>query len=133
MKVDYFGACPTCGRNDVYLNSDLPWIFGANPFSNWRDETEAEQRERVEPLWSNDAHHFVFVFSSRDTIDDATPRTVKQMADDLKDIAAEGALAGEQHDHSALPRCAVSLRRIADRLMREMKDVGIAWDDDIPF
>ena len=43
MKVDYFGRCPTCGRNDVYLNSDLPWIFGANPFSSWRDETEAEQ------------------------------------------------------------------------------------------
>jgi hypothetical protein len=133
MKVDYFGGCPTCGRNDVYLNSDLPWIFGANPFSSWRDETEAEERERVAPLWSGDAHHFVFVFNRRAIIDDATPRTVKQMADDLKDIAALVALAGERHDHSALPRCAVSLRRIADRLMREMKDVGIASDDDIPF
>jgi hypothetical protein len=94
MKVDYFGGCPTCGRNDVYLNSDLPWIFGANPFSSWRDETEAEERARVAPLWSGDPHHFVFVFNSRAIIDDATPRTVEQMADDLKDIAAEVALAG---------------------------------------
>lgn len=68
MKVDYFGDCPTCGRNGVYLNSDLPWIFGANPFSNWRDAADAEQREPVEPLWSNDAHHFVFVFSSHDVM-----------------------------------------------------------------
>jgi hypothetical protein len=132
MKVDYFGRSPTCGRNDVYLNSDLPWIFGANPFSSWRDETEAEQRERVEPLWSDDAHHFVFVFSRRDIFDDASPRTVKQMAGDLKDITAEVALAGERRDHSALPRCAVNLRRIADRLMREMKDVGLGADGD-PF
>jgi hypothetical protein len=133
MKVDYFGGCPTCGRNDVYLHSDLPWIFGANPFSSWRDEAEAEQRERVEPLWSDDAHHFVFVFDSRAIPDDARPRTVKQMADDLKAIAAEVALAGERHDQSALPRCAVSLRRIADGLMREMKDVGLASDGDTPF
>jgi hypothetical protein len=133
MKVDYFGGCPTCGRNGVYLNSDLPWIFDANPFSNWRNAAHAEQRERVEPLWSNDAHHFVFVFSSHDVIDEATPRTVKQMADDLKAIAAEVALAGERRDHSPLPRCAVNLRRVADRLMREMKDVGLPSDDDIPF
>jgi hypothetical protein len=33
MKVNYFGGCPTCGRNGAYLNSDLPWIFGANPFT----------------------------------------------------------------------------------------------------
>jgi hypothetical protein len=55
------------------------------------------------------------------------------MADDLKDMAAEVALAGERHDHSALPRCAISLRRIADRFMREMEDVGLASDGDIPF
>jgi hypothetical protein len=133
MEVDYFGDCPTCGRNDVYLNAYRPRIFGANPFSSWRDETQAEQRDRVEPLWSDDAHHFVFVFNSRAITADATPRTVKQMADDLKDIAAEVALAGERHDHSALPRCAVSLRRFADRLMREMKDVGLASDGDTPF
>jgi hypothetical protein len=55
------------------------------------------------------------------------------MADDLKTIAAEVALAGERHDHSALPRCAVNLRRIADRLMREMEDAGLVADGDIPF
>jgi hypothetical protein len=133
MEVDYFGDCPTCGRNDVYLNAYRSRIFGANLFSSWRGETEAEQRDRVEPLWSDDAHHLVFVFNSRSITDDATPRTVKQMANDLKDIAAEVALAVERHDHSALPRCAVSLRRIADRLMREMKDVGRAADGDTPF
>lgn len=58
---------------------------------------------------------------------------MKQMAGDLKAIAAEVALAGERRDHSALPRCAVNLRRVAERLMREMKDVGLPPDGDIPF
>jgi hypothetical protein len=74
--VDYFGGCPTCGKNDGYLNAGrthvfycrehkVSWIFGANMFSSWKDETEEEQREkykliedfeRVEPLWPDDAH-----------------------------------------------------------------------------
>ena len=124
MDVDYFGGCPTCGKNDGYVNAGsthvfyctehrVSWIFGANLFSGWRDETEEEQREkykliedfeRVEPLWPDNAH---VVFSSRAMTSEEPPRTVKQMADDLKNIAAEVALAGERYDHSALPRCAV--------------------------
>jgi hypothetical protein len=117
----------------------VSWIFGANLFSGWRDETEEEQREkykliedfeRVEPLWPDNAH---VVFSSRAMTCEETPRTVKQMADDLKNIAAEVALAGERYDHSALPRCAVRLRRIADMFMREMEDAGLVVDGNIPF
>jgi hypothetical protein len=74
--VDYFGGCPTCGKNDGYLNAGrthvfycrehkVSWIFGANMFSSWKDETEEEQREkykliedfeRVEPLWPENAN-----------------------------------------------------------------------------
>jgi hypothetical protein len=76
LTIDYFGGCPTCGRNDRYVNAGsthvfyclehrVSWIFGANIFSGWREETEAEQREkykliesfeRVEPLWPENAH-----------------------------------------------------------------------------
>jgi hypothetical protein len=64
-------------------------------------------------------------------IDDATniirfqPPGLKQMAEDLKAISAELALAGERHDHSQLPRCAAGLRRIADRLIREVEGAGL--------
>jgi hypothetical protein len=76
MEVDYVGGCPTCGRNDGYLKARrthefyclehrVSWIYGANTFSGWRDETEAQQIEkyrliedfeRVEPIWREDAH-----------------------------------------------------------------------------
>jgi hypothetical protein len=57
MEVDYFGGCPTCGKNDGHLNVSrthvfyclehrVSWIYGSNIFSDWRDETEAEQREK---------------------------------------------------------------------------------------
>jgi hypothetical protein len=80
--TDYFGGCPTCGKNDGYLNAGrthvfycrehkVSWIFGANLFDSWKDETEDEQREkykliegfeRVEPIWPEYAH---VVFSNR--------------------------------------------------------------------
>ena len=87
------------------LEHRVSWIYGANIFGSWRQETEAEQIEkykliegfeRVEPLWPEDAH----VAFSRPTTDEASPRMVKQMAEELKAIAAELALAGERHDHS---------------------------------
>jgi hypothetical protein len=68
--------------------------------------------------------------------DDATniiqfqPRGLKRMADDLKAIAAELALAGERHDHSQLPRCAASLHRMAHMLTREVEDAGLVADVD---
>lgn len=55
--TNYFGGCPQCGGNDGYVNAGrthvcfclahrVSWIAGANIFSDWRHETEAEQRER---------------------------------------------------------------------------------------
>jgi hypothetical protein len=90
MEVDYFGGCPTCGKNDGYLNAGrthvfyceahrVSWIYGANIFSDWCDETEAEQIEkykliedfeRVEPLWPDDAP---VVFSTPAETDDDLP------------------------------------------------------------
>ena len=64
----------------------------------------------------------IIPFPPRDT------SPVKQVADDLKAIAAELALAGERYDPSQLPRCAASLRRIADRLIRTMEDEGLVAD-----
>ena len=51
----YFGGCPECGDQDGYTNVGrshwifciahrTKWCIGANLFSSWRDETEAEQR-----------------------------------------------------------------------------------------
>jgi hypothetical protein len=74
MEIDCFGGCPTCGKNDWYVNAGtthvffcaehrVSWIFGANLFSSCHEETEQEQREkykriegfeRVEPLWADD-------------------------------------------------------------------------------
>ena len=50
----YFGACPSCGRTDGYLNdgSDhwfvcvehrIKWQLGTNLFSGWREVTEVEK------------------------------------------------------------------------------------------
>jgi hypothetical protein len=52
---DYFGVCPHCGKNDGFINVGrshwffckehrVKWCAGANLFSSWRHETEAEQR-----------------------------------------------------------------------------------------
>jgi hypothetical protein len=68
----YFGVCPQCRRHDGYANVGksqyffckkhrVKWCIGANVFSSWRDQTEAEQRriydeiglgefEKIEPL-----------------------------------------------------------------------------------
>jgi hypothetical protein len=58
---DYFGVCPTCGRNDGYINIGrghwfycskhrVKWYFGSNLFSSWREQTEDEQRETYDEL-----------------------------------------------------------------------------------
>jgi hypothetical protein len=55
--TDYCGGCPKCGRNDGQFNAGcahwfvchehkVMWTIGTNLFSGWRDETEAEQREK---------------------------------------------------------------------------------------
>jgi hypothetical protein len=52
---DYFGLCPTCHKCEGFINvgrshwlycteHKVKWLIGANIFSSWRDETEAEQR-----------------------------------------------------------------------------------------
>ena len=54
---EYFGGCPECGKTDGYLNTGRThvfmcethrtyWVAGSNLFSDWRDETEAEQRAK---------------------------------------------------------------------------------------
>ena len=58
---DYFGGCPTCGKNDGYLNAGkthvfycrehkVSWVFGANVFGSWKDETEDEQPEKYKAI-----------------------------------------------------------------------------------
>jgi hypothetical protein len=53
----HFAGCPECGQDDGYLNAgrshwmfcdehQVKWCIGSNLFSSWREETEAEQRER---------------------------------------------------------------------------------------
>jgi hypothetical protein len=57
----YFGGCPECGDTDGYTNvgrshwffckqHKTTWCAGANLFSDWREETEAEQREQFDAI-----------------------------------------------------------------------------------
>ena len=50
---EYFGGCPECGKSNGYLNvgrnhwavcdtHKTTWPIGANLFSSWHDETEAD-------------------------------------------------------------------------------------------
>jgi hypothetical protein len=93
MEVDYFGGCPTCGKNDGFVNAGsthvfyceehrVTWIYGSNIFSGWRDETEAGQRERykviegferVEPLWPDDPGMTLRLDPSPDSYSDLPP------------------------------------------------------------
>jgi hypothetical protein len=61
----YFGGCPQCGKNDGYVNAGrthiffckahrTKWIFGANIFSDWRDQTEDEQRRVYDEIGLGD-------------------------------------------------------------------------------
>jgi hypothetical protein len=67
---NYFGGCPTCCKNDGYLNvysgnyvvcheHRVFWLVGTNLFSDWRDETKSDWErnqalladyQQVEPL-----------------------------------------------------------------------------------
>jgi hypothetical protein len=53
----YFGLCPICHKTDGYLNAGqshrfyckehkTSWLAGSNLFSDWRDQTEEEQRRK---------------------------------------------------------------------------------------
>jgi hypothetical protein len=55
----YFGVCPICKNHDGYVNAGrthvfvcdehkVSWIAGANIFSDWREQTEDEQRQIYE-------------------------------------------------------------------------------------
>ena len=57
--------CPRCGNHRPYVNIGkghwgycvtcrVTWMFGANMFSHWRDETETEQRARYDGLGLGD-------------------------------------------------------------------------------
>lgn len=58
---DHFGLCPTCHRTDGYLNvgrdhwficveHQVTWRAGANIFSDWRGETQAQQLRNARKL-----------------------------------------------------------------------------------
>lgn len=58
---EFFGGCPVCGKNDGYLNvgrchwfmcdeHKTKWLRGANLFSSWRHETEADWEKNHERI-----------------------------------------------------------------------------------
>jgi hypothetical protein len=58
MTNEYFGQCPHCGKNDGYYNAGeshwffcevhkTKWLFGANLFSSWQNQTEDEQLQII--------------------------------------------------------------------------------------
>ena len=57
----YFGGCPTCGKNDGYLNfkrnhwmvchkHKTRWWVGSNLFSSWREETETDWERNAQRM-----------------------------------------------------------------------------------
>jgi hypothetical protein len=57
----YFGLCPTCHKNDGCTNvgrshwfyckeHKKKWCAGANLFSDWRDQSEDEQRQQYDAI-----------------------------------------------------------------------------------
>lgn len=64
----YFGVCPTCHKNDGYVNignghwyickeHKVMWYIGSNLFSSTMDETEEEQKEQFEKLGLENFEH----------------------------------------------------------------------------
>jgi len=60
-EANNFGDCPECGRNDGYINigrghwfvchkHQTMWFIGSNLFSDWKEETEEEQRNNFDLL-----------------------------------------------------------------------------------
>ncbi len=58
---DYWGVCPECKSHAGYINIGkghwfycaehrVKWFIGANLFSSWRDQSEAEQRVEYDRL-----------------------------------------------------------------------------------
>ena len=58
---EYLGGCPECGESDGYLNvgrnhwavcdtHQTKWPIGANLFSSWHDETDADWKCNAEKL-----------------------------------------------------------------------------------
>jgi hypothetical protein len=65
---DHFGVCPTCKKNDGYINVGkghwfyceehrVCWFVGSNLMSSWRDQTEDEQRRTYEDLGFGNFDH----------------------------------------------------------------------------
>jgi hypothetical protein len=63
--IAQWGGCPECGDNDGYVDigkshwflcraHKAMWFAGANLFSSWHGETEAEQRARYDELGLDD-------------------------------------------------------------------------------
>jgi hypothetical protein len=59
VSDNYFGVCPTCGKNDGYVNvgrghwfvcdeHKFKWFVGSNLFDSWKEQTEEEQRQLYE-------------------------------------------------------------------------------------
>jgi hypothetical protein len=74
---EYFGGCPTCGKNDGYRNVGrshwffclehrVVWCAGSNLFSSWHGETEAEQREKHKLI--EDFEQVEPIYPSRNTL-----------------------------------------------------------------
>jgi hypothetical protein len=61
MNDNYFGLCPHCRKTDGCINvgnghwfyckdHSVKWFIGANLFSSWKLQTEAEQRQIYDQL-----------------------------------------------------------------------------------
>jgi hypothetical protein len=72
----YFGACPQCQKTDGYTNigphqwffcktHKVKWWAGTNIFSDWRDETEDEQRANYGGIGLGEFKHIEPIYYSQ--------------------------------------------------------------------
>jgi hypothetical protein len=86
----YFGVCPHCHKTDGYVNvgrehvflcheHKVKWSGGSNLFSDWRRQTEEEQRQILERL-GVEAYTDVVPYLPDDPYDGGEGPTLTRMA-----------------------------------------------------
>jgi hypothetical protein len=87
---DYFGVCPICHKCDGYANAGrshrcyckehkTSWCIGANLFSDWREQTEEEQRQIWDEIGLNNFKNVEPYFHPRSTSEIDSTESIKRV------------------------------------------------------
>jgi hypothetical protein len=93
LEDDYFGLCPICHKTDGYANAGrshrffckehkTSWCIGSNIFSDWRHQTEEEQRRIWNEIGLADFQDVKPYSHPRQHQDDIFPHLVRDFPDE---------------------------------------------------